>query len=166
MVEIEQQTKTLTGQCPDLIVCPVGAGALAQAVVAHYKSPGYCTTVLTVEPNTAASLRTSLENGKITPIPTEDTIMCGMNCGTVSSLAWPFLRDGVDASIVVTDDEVRAAQETLREMGILIGPCGAATLAALTKVCGEGKEKVYLHQDSLIVLLGTEGLRGSAFDEA
>jgi diaminopropionate ammonia-lyase len=166
MVEIDQQTQAIIGKRPDLIVCPVGAGSLAQAVVAHFKHMEPSATVLTVEPDTAASLKTSLENGQATSIPTEDTIMCGMNCGTVSDLAWPFLRDGVDASIIVTDDQDRIAQDTLKEMQIYIGPCGASTLAALTKACKVGKEKLYIRQDTTVVLLGTEGPRGPTFDTA
>lgn len=166
MVEIDQQTQAITGKRPDLIVCPVGAGSLAQAVVAHFKSVRLPATILTVEPDTAACLMTSLKNGCITSIPTDDTIMCGMNCGTVSSLAWPFLRDGLDASITVTDDEARMAQDDLKEMQIHIGPCGAATLAALTKACREGKEAMYLSPDSTVVLLGTEAPRGLTFDTA
>ncbi|KAK4692763.1 diaminopropionate ammonia-lyase, partial [Lecanoromycetidae sp. Uapishka_2] len=166
MVEIDQQAQALVGKRPDLVVCPVGAGSLAQAVVAHFKHVQPSAAILTVEADTAASLKTSLENGHITPIPTEDTIMCGMNCGTVSLLAWPFLRDGVDASIVVTDDEDRVAQDALKEMHINIGPCGAATLAALTKACKEGKEKIYIGPDSIVVLLGTEAPRGSTLDTA
>jgi len=166
MVEIDQQAKELVGRRPNLVVCPVGAGSLAQAVVAHYKHMQPSATILTVEADTAASLKTSLEKGQVTAIPTADTIMCGMNCGTVSDLAWPYLRDGVDASITVTDDEDRFAQDTLRDMQIHIGPCGAATLAALVKACRKGKEEIYIHQDSVVVLLGTEAPRGSTSDTA
>ena len=89
--------------------------------------------------------------------------MCGMNCGTVSMTAWRFLRDGVDASITVCDDESASAQKMLQDIGIKTGPCGAATLAALLSISEEEKEKLQLNRDSIIVLLGTEGPRGEAF---
>ena len=119
---------------------------------------------MTVEPDTAACLKTSLENGQMTSIPTGNTTMCGMNCGTVSMTAWPFLRDGVDASITVTDDASAKAQDMLQEMEINMGPCSAATLAALLSVSEEEKERLHLNSDSVVVLLGTEGPRGEGFD--
>ena len=164
MVEIDEQCQELTGGLPNLIVCPVGVGSLAQAVVAHYKNIDPPSTVMTVEPDTAACLKTSLENGKITSVTTADTTMCGMNCGTVSMTAWPFLREGVDASVTVTDNESAQAQEMLKDMGINMGPCSAASLAALLSVSEVEKEKMHLNRDSVIVLLGTEGPRGEAFE--
>lgn len=164
MVEIDEQCREMTGRPLDLIICPVGVGSLAQAVVAHYKSRDPPCTVMTVEPDSAACLKTSLENGQMTSIPTGNTTMCGMNCGTVSMTAWPFLRNGVDASITVTDDESAKAQALLQDMEISMGPCSAATLAALLSTSQEEKEKLRLNYDSVTVLLGTEGPRGEAFD--
>ena len=135
-----------------------------EAVVAHYKSRHPPSIVMTVEPDTAACLKTSLENGQMTSISTGNTTMCGMNCGTVSMTAWPFLRDGVDASITVTDDESAVAQKMLRDMDINMGPCSAASLAALLKISEGEKRKLLLDHESVIVLLGTEGPRGEAFD--
>ena len=164
MVEMDEQCQELIGGPPSLIICPVGVGSLAQAVIAHYKSRDPPSTVMTVEPDTAACLKTSLENGKMTSITTGNTTMCGMNCGTVSMTAWPFLRDGVDASVTVTDDESAKAQQMLKAIEINVGPCSASTLAALLSLSQEEKEKLCLNGDSVIVLLGTEGPRGEAFD--
>lgn len=165
MVEIDQQAREQAGKAPDLIVVPIGVGSLGQAVVSHFKSKVPSAAVLAVEPDTAACLKKSLENGHMTSISTENTAMCGMNCGTVSTLAWPVLRDGVDASITVTDAEAKSAQDMLTEVQIRVGPCAAATLAALLKARGDDKSDcLQLDGDSIIVLLGTEGLRGEAFD--
>ena len=166
MVEIDKQTQELVGKGPDLLVCPVGAGSLAQAVVMHYKHMSPSSAVLTVEPDTAACLMASLEAGKIVSITTGDTAMCGLNCGTITFTAWPSLRGGVDAHITVTDDEAKVAEDTLREMGAYIGPCGAATLAGLTNAYKQDKEKIYVNHDSIVVLLGTEAPRGAALGMA
>ena len=164
MMEIDEQCQEMTGRPLNLIICPVGVGSLAQAVVTHHKSRGPPSTVVTVEPDTAACLKTSLEKGKMTSIPTGNTTMCGMNCGTVSMTAWPFLRDGVDVSMTVTDDESAKAQQMLKDMGFSMGPCSAATLAALLSICEAQREKLHLNRDAVIVLLGTEGPRGEGFD--
>ena len=141
---------------------PVGVGSIAQAVTQHFKDSARTigsAKVITVEPVTAASLKTSLEAGTISPVPTEDTIMCGMNCGTVSTTAWPVLRSGVDASVVVTDVEAHRAVQDLQALGVEAGPCGASTLAALRKAVRDKREELGLDQDSVVVLYCTEGPR-------
>jgi diaminopropionate ammonia-lyase len=35
--------------------------------------------------------------------------MAGLNCGSVSSITWPAIRDGLDAGVAVTDNQTRAA---------------------------------------------------------
>jgi diaminopropionate ammonia-lyase len=139
-------------------IASVGVGSWAQAVVMHYKSSNPTTAfVVAVEPDTAACLKTSLEAGKITPITTGQSIMNGMNCGTVSYTAWDVLRHGVDASLTVTDTEVHRDLQYLHEHGVKNGPCGAAPLSALRKLVDE--KKLGLGQDSVVVLFSTEGAR-------
>ncbi len=161
MVELEQQSLKLTGKSPDLIVVPVGVGSLAQAVVSYCKSRGITSSILTVEPETAACLKTSLEKGEMTTISTGDTSMCGMNCGTVSSIAWPVLKHGVDASITISDQETENSRCILSDNGFEVGPCSAATLAAVSKICRDrsAKDVLNINRESTIVLLATEGPR-------
>lgn len=161
MLETEQQTFQLTGRLPSLIVVPVGVGSLAQAVVSFYKSRGTTSSILTVEPETAACLKTGLEKGQITTISTGDTSMSGMNCGTVSSIAWPLLKNGVDASITVSDQEAETSRCMLSDNGFQSGPCSAATLAAISKICKSevAKATLSIKEESTVVLLATEGPR-------
>ncbi|KAI1643703.1 pyridoxal-phosphate dependent enzyme family [Daldinia loculata] len=155
----------LTGGKPAThAIVPVGAGSIGEAVTAHFKSASRRkqfgpAKVLSVEPTTAACLLESLKVGKSIAVPTEDTIMCGMNCGTLSTTAWPVLRDGVDASIVVTDLEAHNAVQELEARSILAGPCGAATLAALRRACTDAKQELGLSDTSIVVLYCTEGPR-------
>lgn len=142
---------------------PVGVGSIAHAVTKHYKKSPLGSqsraSVLTVEPTTAACLKASLEAGQMTTVETGDSIMCGMNCGTVSSTAWPTLASGVDADVTVTDEEAHTAVTELGTMGLQPGPCGAATLSALRKACLEAREKLGFTQDATVVLFCTEGKR-------
>jgi diaminopropionate ammonia-lyase len=57
--------------------------------------------------------------------------MNGLNCGTPSSIAWPYLRDGLDAAIAVTDADAQDAVAALSSAGVSAGPSGAAGLAGL-----------------------------------
>ena len=167
MVEIDEQIESQAGRPPDLVVVPIGVGSLGQATIAHFKSQSRKTKILTVEPDTAACLKTSLERKERVTVETEDTTMCGMNCGTLSTIAWPILSAGVDASVTVSDVEAEEARNMLVEMNIEVGPCAASTLAALMKACKERSDKgFHISSESLVVLLGTEGPRGPAFDQS
>src|SRR5271156_1242237 len=104
--EIDEQLDTTSHM---IYVTPVGVGSLAEAVVSYCKTEGRKTTVLAVEPHSAACLWESLQAGQSTTIETRSTIMSGMNCGTVSTAAWPILKGGLDASVTISDDEAHEA---------------------------------------------------------
>ena len=149
---------------PDLVSVPVGVGSLAQAVVTHYRSRPYrrAPALLSVEPEVAACVLESLIAGAPVGVTTGDTIMAGLNCGTVSSIAWPFLRGGLDAAVAVSDADSARAAAGLTALGVSSGPCGAASLAGLRAVLtGAGAEErrtaLGLDAASVIVLVSTEG---------
>ncbi|KAI1394606.1 tryptophan synthase beta subunit-like PLP-dependent enzyme [Hypoxylon fuscum] len=165
LAESDRQVLERTGGKPAThAIVPVGAGSIGEAVTAHYKSASRRnevgpSRVLAVEPTTAACLFESLKAGKSVSVPTDDSIMCGMNCGTLSTTAWPVLRDGVDAGVMVTDLEAHNAVQELNARGIPAGPCGAATLAALQRACQDAKQELGLDETSVVVLYCTEGQR-------
>ena len=143
----------------DLIAVPVGVGSLAEAVVRHYRRAGGARpSVLSVEPDSAACLLTSLLTGSRQTVPTSETVMAGLNCGTVSSSAWPVLRDGCDAAVVVTDAEALRAVDDLDRAGISSGPSGAATLAGVRHALASPERRAALDvgPDAVVVLLSTE----------
>lgn len=150
------------GRIPDLVAVPVGVGSLAQAVVTHYRHPSMANraSVLSVEPDSAGCVITSLLTGQSSSVPTAATAMAGLNCGTVSTLAWPVLRDGCDAAVVVTDDAALTASADLAALGVSSGACGAATLAGVRAVLHDPGRRADLNlpEDAVIVLLSTEGL--------
>ena len=95
-------------------------------------------------------------------VPTGDTVMAGLNCGTPSSLAWPYLYGGLDAAVAVPDAASLRAADDLAGLGVSSGPCGAASLAGLRALLtGAGAEErrtaLGLGPDSVVVLLSTEG---------
>ncbi|KAH8817195.1 tryptophan synthase beta subunit-like PLP-dependent enzyme [Xylogone sp. PMI_703] len=157
--EVDEQ---LGDQIPDLVIAPVGVGSFAQAVVTHYKSSARHSKVkvMTVEPDTAACLYKSLTEGeRVVLRTTTPTIMAGMDCGTASESAWPYLQSGVDASGTVSDYESHEACKTLSSLGVSAGPCGAAPLAALRRLSSTDKAALNLNESSVVVLFCTEGQR-------
>ena len=157
--EVDEQ---LGSDAASLVVTPMGVGSLAQAVLTHYKSRGRAVTVLGVEPDTAACVRSSLLAGHPRSVATGSTIMAGLNCGTPSSLAWPLLRDGLDATTVVSDEQAAAAAAELEALAVPAGPCGAACVPAVRSLlAADGRATLGLTSGSVVVLLSTEKFRPS-----
>jgi len=161
--ELDAQLTKAGAGAPALVAVPVGVGSLAQAAVMHYRSAleQGGVAVLSVEPESAACLLSSLRAGRLVSVPTADTIMAGLNCGTVSSIAWPSLSGGLDAAVAVSDDAARRAAADLAAAGISSGPSGAASLAgARAALTGEGsahrRGALSVGTHPAIVLLNTE----------
>jgi len=173
--EVDEQLRAEGEAGPDLMVVPMGVGSLAQAAVTHYRSrrSDRPAAILGVEPDAAAGVLTSLRAGTLSRVDTAATIMDGLNCGTPSMLAWPYLRAGLDAAVTVSDSEAVAAVPDLAAAGVTSGPCGAASLAAARAVLGghptpgdtaaaPGRRRALgVDARSAVVLLSTEGTAAS-----
>ncbi|MEU8827664.1 diaminopropionate ammonia-lyase [Streptomyces sp. NPDC048636] len=162
--EVDGQLRAAGLESPDLLAVPVGVGSLAQAAVTHYRSrpTGPAPALLAVEPVAAACVLTSLVRGGPVAVETGRTTMAGLNCGTPSSLAWPSLRDGLDAAVAVTDADSARASRDLGALGVSSGPCGAASLAGVrAALTGQGaggrRTALGLGPAATLVLLSTEG---------
>ena len=154
------EVDTQLGGAPDLVAVPVGVGSLAEAVVRHYRRPGAAhPSVLSVEPDTAACVLASLTAARATTVATAATVMAGLNCGTISSSAWPVLRAGCDAAVAVSDQDALRAVADLGRLGVSSGPSGAAALAGARAALAEPGRRAALgvDEDSVVVLLSTEG---------
>ncbi|MYV54780.1 pyridoxal-phosphate dependent enzyme, partial [Streptomyces sp. SID3212] len=111
--------------------------------------------------------RAGLAAGRPLSIATGRTIMAGLNCGTPSPLAWPYLQGGLDACVTVTDPASARAVADLGRLGVSSGPCGAACLAAAratltAAIPGDGRADhrrrlLGVDADATVVLLSTEG---------
>ncbi len=90
--------------------------------------------------------------------------MAGLNCGLPSSLAWPFIEQGLDAAVAVSDDEARRAMNDLHRLGIAAGPCGAALLAGVRTLLSEPDRRAAFGIDSrsVLLLISTEGIASGA----
>ena len=162
--EIDEQADELGLEAPALAIVPTGVGSLLQAALAYYRSREDVdqTRVVSVEPTNAACVLASVRQGKPTTVDTGYTIMAGLNCGTPSTLAWPYMLHGLDGSVAVTDEQDAGAARDLESMGIQAGPCGASGLAGLRLILtGPGSDERRHHlgidDDSSVVMIVTEG---------
>lgn len=147
----------------DLVISPAGVGSLAHSVLRYYKSHERTVPakVITVEPDTAACLYKSLQAGanSSVQVTTSQTIMTGLNCGTVTHSGWPDFKACLDGSVTISDFEAHSAVQDLKAYGVESGPCGAAGLAALKYLVASYRKEAGLNKDSVVVLLNTEGPR-------
>lgn len=154
--EVDQQLAE-AGLKADLVLVPTGVGSLLQGVIAHYRSQAGGAKVVSVEPVNAAGVFESLKAGKLVSVQTQTTIMSGLNCGTPSSLAMPFILNGLSGCVLVDDDQARTALKDFTDLGVKVGPCGAASLAGIrTLISSAAIAELGLNKDSIVVLLSTE----------
>jgi len=166
----EQLAEQLAATVPDMVMIPVGVGALAAAAVRHWwrreLDPARRPRLVGVEPLRAACVLRSIEAGRLVTVAgPHDSIMAGLNCGTPSPVAWPVLREGLAAVVAVGDERARQAMRDLAAAGIVAGETGAAALAGLAELtdatgAGVGEEArraLGVGPDSRVLLLCTEG---------
>ena len=154
--ELDDQLADLGVEQPGMLLVPTGVGSLLHAALTHYRKhptrPDPA-VVVSVEPVEAACVQASIAAGHPVSVVTGHTIMAGLNCGTVSSLAWPSIQRGLDAAATVTDDQATSAARDLAENGVPVGPCGAAPLAAAQTLAATRQ----VSSGTTLVLIATEG---------
>jgi len=163
--EMEDELRRSKSRAPDLVLVQIGVGALAAAAIAHFRSPaaGPHTRIIGVEPTRAACALAAIEAGEIVTLPgPQDSIMAGLNCGTVAAFAWPALRDGLDAIVAVEDERCREAMRILAAEEIVAGESGAAGLAGLLELAlgpdaALARARLDLGPAARVLVLSTEG---------
>jgi diaminopropionate ammonia-lyase len=159
--EIDEDLTAVAAPAPDIVIVPVGVGALAQAAINHYAVTSPETAVVAVEPLDAACVLASLHHGSPATVPgPHRSMMAGLNCGTPSLVAWPAMRDGLAGALAVHDDHTAWAMRAAATAGIALGESGAASLAGLHALASPEyrplREGIGLGPHSSVVLLATE----------
>ncbi len=130
--EVDQAIDATDLDPPDLVVAPMGVGALMAAAVGHYRRDGHGPVIVGVEPLDANCIQASALAGTPTHVPgPHRSIMVGLNCGLPSPIAWPRVSTGVDWLVSVDDDAARQAMRDLADAAVASGETGAASLAGL-----------------------------------
>jgi diaminopropionate ammonia-lyase len=156
----------------DCVVIQAGVGSLA-AAAAWYYTKEYSAggpLLISVEPRDADCLLASARTGSgeiRRSVGEQNSIMAGLNCGTPSLIAWPFIKDRFDAFLSISDRYAVAAMQryyhpTRQDPRIISGESGAAGLGALMALVGNPRlrgrrRRLNLGPDSRVLLLNTEG---------
>ena len=153
----------LAGVVPDVALIPIGVGSLAVAAATHW--PGERPRLVGLEPAAAACAFESIRAGEPVSVPgPHNSIMAGLNAGTVSQLAWPVLRDRFDAFCAIDDSLAEAGTIELQRCGVRAGEVSGGTLGTAMAICGDEEARTALAIDgsSTLFLLLTEGVTDPA----
>ena len=141
------------------------AGALVNYILQKWEDPPL---FICVEPHSANCLFESIKLGKRTSVLNRDyTIMAGLNCESVSLLAWPILKSGVNYCLSISDQMVKDAMKILAnpldsDPKVISGESGASGLAGLiglskTKKYREFVKKIFQKNNPSVLVINTEG---------
>ncbi|MHB8331418.1 MAG: diaminopropionate ammonia-lyase [Candidatus Dormibacteria bacterium] len=159
--------QTIFAECADQLPGPVdavvvqaGVGALAGAAARFYLGGPRPPRMAVVEPLSAACCLASARAGQRLSIDaTQDSIMVGLNCGTPSVVAWPYIRAAATVFCAIDDEWARQAMRRLAGVGIEAGESGAAGLAGLLALNRhpQARQALGLHPQARVLILNTEG---------
>ncbi len=123
----------------DVILVPIGGGGLAAGVSTLAKLLNPNVTVIGVEPEGAASMKASLEAGRVVTLPTANTIADGVAVKTPGDLVFPYVQNNVDHIITIPDTElVDAFLDIMEKHKMVVENAGLLTVAALKRIQGKG----------------------------
>ena len=123
---------TEAGVAPDVMLVPLGNGALVSGVGTWLRHATPSTRVVAVVAAGAPAMRLSFEQGRAISTTTVETIADGIAVREPVSYALTTMRGVVDEVVTVTDAEiVRAMRLAHEHLGLVVEPAGAAGLAAL-----------------------------------
>lgn len=126
----------------DTIIAPLGGGGLLAGIGAAVRAVKSNVNIFAAEPETAAPLATSFERGEPSYFPGwTASFVDGAGGKSVLPTMWPLLRELVNASIVVSLDEARAAMKRTADRVHVVaeGAAACAVAAALSGRAGSGK---------------------------
>jgi len=163
------------GTPPTHVFVQGGVGGLAGAVCAHLwlqlgsERPRF----VIVEPDRADCLFQSGLRGEMTDVSIqEETIMAGLSCGEVSSLAWPILLRGTNDFMTIEDDLIAPTMKLLAkgvdgDQRLVAGESAVAGLSGVIAATmnSDLATKLGLDGSSTILIIGTEGATDPAIYE-
>jgi len=127
-LEILQQTQ----QPIDYLFFPIGGGGLASGVASVFKQLSPNTKLIGVEPEGAASMKTSIKNGQNTTLEHIDKFVDGAAVKRVGDKTYEICKEFLDDIVVVPEGKVcTTILQLYNEEAIVVEPAGALSIAAL-----------------------------------
>ncbi|CDO94994.1 unnamed protein product [Kluyveromyces dobzhanskii CBS 2104] len=116
------------------VFCAVGGGGLVSGIGSYLKRIAPHIKIIGVETHDAATLDTSLKNGKRTPLSTVGTFADGTSVRMIGEETFRVCQNVVDEVILVNTDEICAAvKDVFEDTRSIVEPSGALAVAGLKK---------------------------------
>lgn len=157
-LEILEDTKNII----DFLFFPIGGGGLAAGVASVFKQLSPETKLIGVEPQGAASMKTSLENGKNTALIDIDKFVDGAAVKRIGDITFTICKELLDEVIAVPEGKVcTTILQLYNEEAIVVEPAGALSIAALDmyKEAIKGKNVVCIVSGSNNDITRTEEIK-------
>ena len=127
----------------EYILVPIGGGGLATGVSTLAKLLNPKIKVIGVEPAGANCMQASFKAGKVTTLPSVNTIADGTAVKTPGSKIFPYIKKNLDDIITVEDDElVVAFLDMVENHKMIVENSGLLTVAALKHLSVKDKRVV------------------------
>ena len=148
-----------------------GVGGMAAAIIAGFaKLSKTIPQFIIIEPENADCVFQSIKNNKPTTVDIKkETVMGGMSCGDVSSIAWEILKNSANYCLTIPDEAISTAvallaEKRLSDKKIIGGECAVPGVIALIGSFNnkEYLDKLELNEQSNVLLFGCEGLTDNA----
>jgi threonine dehydratase len=116
----------------DMVIVPVGGGALISGMASYLKSVNPKVKVIGVQSKAAPSMRLSLERGSVVRVEPRPTIAEGISIAAPGELPFKIVNEVVDDIVLVDDQDIAYALYILFErVKTVAEPAGAASVAVL-----------------------------------
>ncbi|MGO1057709.1 threonine ammonia-lyase IlvA [Planococcus sp. FY231025] len=126
----------------DYVFCAIGGGGLASGIGTYLKGISPSTKLIGVEPAGAASMKASLDHGKVTRLDSIDTFVDGAAVKQVGELPVEICSGVLDDIALVPEGKVcTTILQLYNENAIVAEPAGALSVAALDFYQEEIKRK-------------------------
>ena len=148
-----------------------GVGGMAAAMIAGFaKLSKNIPQFIIIEPENADCVFQSIKNNKPTTVDIKkETVMGGMSCGDVSTIAWEILKNSTNYCLTISDEAISTvvallAEARLSDEKIIGGECAVPGVIALIGSFNnkEYLDKLKLNSESSVLLFGCEGLTDKA----
>jgi diaminopropionate ammonia-lyase len=157
--EIADELESRRHQPPDVIVVPMGTGALGAAagwLRTEQFPPGL--RLIGVEPVDAACFRESVVAGERRALPAPSpTVLGSLGRGLPSPLAYDRVSWMFDGFVSIGDDLALEAREILEAHGVVATPAGAASFGAVVAAQRSASTESGISADHAVLAVCSEG---------
>jgi len=116
----------------DYVFVPIGGGGLASGLSEVFKHLSPNTKIIGVEPEGAASMKTSIANGKVSVLENIDKFIDGAAVKQVGKITFDICKKNLSDIILVPEGKVCTTILRLyNEEAMVVEPAGALTISAL-----------------------------------